>query len=174
MTSNKFIYLICLFLTILSSSCNRHTPNLRGPQCVDFKVVNLTPDIIPTEELRILVQNDKTHQYFEFSQYTNKNNIFVVVGREMFSTPQPPAENESALSSWWSHEELYTINILVFRGNKYVGVIKTQMETTKYNYNHITRNFSYTGFKSVVLDSPPHKNEPLDPNWSSTTYRIEF
>lgn len=173
MTSAKtFILVASLLIVGLLSSCDGPTPN-NPPisSCISFRIVNLTPDVVPTDELHVQVRRVETGQYHDLSEYQKGNEIVLRIGKRMSPTPQPPVQDPAP----WSHQrETFEADILVSRGDKLVGTIRAQMETTEYNYNKVTRLISYTGFKSVELFLPPHQKVDSEQFWYYTTFRVKF
>lgn len=137
MTSAKTFTLVASLLILgLLSSCDGPTPN-KPPiaSCISFRIVNLTPDVVPTDELHVQVRRVETGQYHDLSEYQKGNEIVLRIGTMMSPTPQPPVQDPAA----WSHQkETFEADILVSRGDKLVGTIRAQMETTEYNYNDVT------------------------------------
>lgn len=170
MTSIKTFIVICLLAIGLLSSCEGN-PNMRGPARINFRIVNLTPEIIPTEDLHVYLQNAESRQYYEFSEFKKDNGIMLTMGARTSPSPQPAVKDPA---SWFGQEEVFVTNILVYRSDELLGSIKAQMETTKRNHNRVTQLISYTGFKSVELVLAPHPKEPSDEYWYYDSFKIKF
>lgn len=171
-STKTFTIVASLLIVGLLSSCNGPTPN-QPPisSCISFRIVNLTHEVVPTGELHIQVRRVETGQYHDLSEYQKGNEIVLRIGRRMSPSPQSPVQDPAP----WSHQkETFEADILVSRGDKLVGTIRAQMETTEYNYNKVTRLISYTGFKSVEFFLPPHQKVDSEEFWYYTTFRVKF
>lgn len=171
-STKTFTIVASLLIVGLLSSCKGPSPN-HPPiaSCISFRIVNLTPDVVPTEELHIQVRRVETGQYHDLSEYHKGNEIVLHIGTRMSPTPQPAVQDPAP---WISQREIFEADILVSRGDKLVGSIRAQMETTEYNYNQVTRLMSYTGFKSIELFLPPHQKVDSEVFWYYTSFKVKF
>lgn len=84
----KLLYsgIVALGCFLLFSACSRQE-NVVGPMPIWFKILNLTPENFPTEDIRLQIENVNSRGYHEFSQYAKGNIISVEMGAKVLEIP---------------------------------------------------------------------------------------
>lgn len=142
----KLLYsgIVALGCFLLFSACSRQE-NAVGPRLIRFKILNLTPENFPTEDIRLQIENVNSRGYHEFSQYAKGNIISVEMGSEgsrdpMFAIP------EGKVRPWLGYVSKFSVDVKFFdKEGTLRGSIRLAAETTKKNYNRIVAVLECSG-----------------------------
>ncbi|WP_455523615.1 hypothetical protein [Porphyromonas endodontalis] len=142
----KLLYsgIVALGCFLLFSACSRRE-DVVGPMPIWFKILNLTPENFPTEDIRLQIRNVNSRGYHEFSQYAKGNIISVEMGGEgsrdpMFAIP------EGKVRPWLGYVSKFSVDVKFFdKEGTLRGSIRLAAETTKKNYNRIVAVLECSG-----------------------------
>lgn len=142
----KLLYssIVALSCFLLLSACSKRE-NSTPPRPIRFKILNLTPENFPTEDIHLQIRNVNSRGYHEFSQYAEGNTISVEMGGEgsrdpMFAIPQ------GEVRPWFGYVSKFSVDVKFFdKENVLRGTVRLAAETTKKNNNRIVAVLECSG-----------------------------